>query len=99
MSDIPPKWAMDRARELAGLNRCLIGDAQVHYAFAAYIAQHESPPVDPLLIEAREAAATAAGARPWSSFCRDGSYDSTHAVQAALAGVKRGMELGRERAK
>lgn len=48
-----PQWAIRRAEELCGCN--FYGDAGgVAGAFARYIAQHEQPPVDPDVLEARQ---------------------------------------------
>ena len=55
---LPPEWAWDRAYELArGVNH--------NVAFARYIAEHETAPVDPLLIEALKELNAAATPGPW----------------------------------
>ena len=68
-------------------------------AFARYIAEHEEPPVDPLLLEAREIAASLAGDaayhRNWADNVRAGKYDAEDRVQGALAALKRGIEIGK----
>ena len=51
MDDIP-QWAMTRAGELAGKSLYFSTPIDIGKAFARYIAEHEQPPVDPLLIEA-----------------------------------------------
>lgn len=90
MSDIPD-WAKERARELVNA-RCVMdtyptGSVAPHnpaiYAFAQYIAEHEEPPVDPLLIEAQNLALE------WYS----DPYLHHDPLRAA---IKRGMELARE---
>lgn len=96
MSDIP-EWAVKRATDLTseamrdGSWLPIGGHASA--AFARYIAEHEEPPVDPLLIEAREIGATHC---PESADAfRDGLRDGHSSVKAILAALKRGMELGK----
>lgn len=64
MTDEIPQWAIERAAELACevatkpiYNADKVVNLHLDQAFASYIAKHEEPPVDPLLIEAREIAA------------------------------------------
>ncbi len=52
MSDTPPDWAFKRAQELRSKRGFTHLDA-----FAAYISEHEQPPVDRKLLCAREAMA------------------------------------------
>ncbi len=99
MSDTIPDWAIERAKDLrdAGFQR---GDKNYTHTFARYIAEHEEPPVDPLLIEAREIAARraqAVGEEAWSRRYLAGEYDGAVGVQCALRGLKRGVELEREK--
>ena len=93
-------WAMKRARELVEEvvpgNR-LFGvalDQAALKAFAAYIREHETEPVDPDLIEAREIVADKS-----NDDCTDiilsGRWDGYTIVIAALAALKRGRELER----
>lgn len=105
MADDIPDWARQRMLKLAGegADADLPWSKDVENAFARYIAQHEEPPVDPLLIEAREIAAKVVEKAEndgeeydWSRHCRSGSYDDRSDVQIALAALKRGMELERE---
>lgn len=111
MTDDIPQWAKWRACELAsdpddepwspnhlemsGLGR----------AFARYIAAHEEPPADPLLVEAREIAADVRRAQATdeqsmvagvSRTIREGKWDDHGLVTAAHRALKRGMELARE---
>lgn len=100
MSDIP-EWAVKRANDLTseamkdGSWLPIGGHASA--AFARYIAEHEEPPVDPLLIEARELAAqererSFRGERTPEEY-RSGAADGTPVMRLALAALKRGMEL------
>ena len=64
MTDEIPQWALERAAELANkemgedyLSPTSIAGTYVGTALARYIAQHEEPPVDPVLKDAREIAA------------------------------------------
>jgi len=105
MSDIP-EWAVKRATDLTseamkdGSWLPIGGHASA--AFARYIAEHEEPPVDPLLIEAREIAAAAIEAVPgeWSRHPPDsyraGEHDDEPGLKAIVTALKRGMELARE---
>ena len=83
------EWAMYSARL-----RCLA---------AELIAEHEQPPVDPLLIEARELAASerarAAIGQFTESEYRTGLADDTPIINLTLTALKRGIEIERERAK
>lgn len=99
--DTPPEWAIQRA--LAEL--CVGGQPVCHVVkgFARYIAEHEEPPVDPLLIEAREIVAGWYVQNPPKcrvlsnspEHIRDGKCDDRGEVRQALSALKRGMELGR----
>jgi hypothetical protein len=106
MSAAIPKWAYDEAAQ-----RCNTGNSnpltveqwKYHVSFnelAKCIAAHEEPPVDPLLIEAREIAAkfyieAGGGFKPNHSadVIRRGEGDQTIAFQCAFAALKRGIEL------
>lgn len=87
-----PQWARDRADEL-----CLRESSKDNWcsdAFARYIAAHEEPPVDPLLIEARKIAASQGRLTQLGVDCYlRGIRDDDEWVKAALAGLKRGIEL------
>lgn len=93
MSEIP-QWAKDKAVSL-GRHEAETGGFDFYascaacIALARYIAEHEEPPVDPLLVEAREIAANEVihGA--------DFHWRHTEAVAIALVALKRGIELSR----
>jgi hypothetical protein len=112
MADNVPEWAKQRACELANA----VGDWAVpvkwgqaqHYAlgqaFARYIAEHEEPPVDPLLIEAREIVAQwyadnpkMGGGTREPTRIRAGEIDAGAEVTQTIVALKRGMELAGER--
>lgn len=94
MSGDIPQWAIRRAEELR------VGSEFIHDTFARYIAAHEEPPVDPLLIEAREIVArfydTKEGLRHRAKLFRDGDYDNKPECVQALMALRRGMELSKE---
>ena len=107
MNDTTPKWAFDRAERMAS-DVCLAEDAHIldrgHWfkAFAAYIAEYEQPPVDPLMVAAREIVATTQHNWPDSPWhlnqvarLRVGAEDKSLVVMAAYEGIKRGMELAK----
>jgi hypothetical protein len=91
-----PRWAMDRAHELARAEQV---DAGYFEALTRYIAAHEEPPVDPLLVEAREIALKFALPGRMhgiaSAFVRKGAADDTDSVKAVLAALNRGIELAK----
>jgi hypothetical protein len=115
MSDIP-EWAVKRATDLTreamrdGSWLPIGGHASA--AFARYIAEHEEPPVDTLLIEARKLFAEdhrnglIALEHPLGScilmsgagegLILEGKYDHRREVSQYLAALKRGRELARE---
>jgi hypothetical protein len=118
---LPPDWAIERAQRLFMANEraweggvqhptiIINGGNSPGYAkcleFARYIAEHEPPPVDPLLIEARKVAASFAKPNAYISFSAGsasaertlaGTDDDSIFVQAVLEALKRGMELARE---
>lgn len=96
MSAPIPEWAIDLAHQLANAEvsnpRAVSTYSCHHLALARYIALNEEPPVDPLLIEARRVACGYISA-PMDEVL-EGGFDSTHVVNVALAGLKRGIELG-----
>lgn len=59
---LPPDWAIERARELIGMQfvddldriKDCPNEHPSSLAFARYIAQHEDPPIDPLVEALRE---------------------------------------------
>lgn len=101
-----PEWAKARVVELINATssqpnvRAIEVDWTDRYlsvplAFARYIAEHEEPPVDLLLIEAREIASTIRPA--FADDFRSGAVDATSTeVPVALAALRRGMELARK---
>lgn len=106
MSDEIPQWALERAAELAnkeagvtgGFTAAYMTEADLGRAFACYIAQHEEPPVDPMLIEAREIAAKhydEQGNSRAAKTCRGGYCDTTGTLQMIAEGLRRGIELGK----
>lgn len=99
-----PQWAKERAVELvntrtAGMMDYTASSVASHnpslVAFAAYIAAHEEPPVDPLLIEAREIAGAQIGGSAEVNI-RIGNHDRETLVQAVLTALRRGMELAKQ---
>lgn len=79
--------AKERVRHLPGVR-----------AFAEYIAEHEEAPTDPLLIEAREIVAKGWGEGAGAVLadeCRQGHQDNDSEVRMALAGLRRGIEIGK----
>lgn len=103
-----PEWAKVEAvkrlnEAAAGGHYKLPRDENSHSVLVAarLIAVHEEPPVDPLLIEARDIAASDYEARhpsasQWAGFCRDGWYDHDPEVVIALVALRRGIELAGE---
>jgi hypothetical protein len=94
MSDIP-KWAFARVSELTGKNK---SSMQVFEDFARYIAEHEKPPLEPLLEEARKvlcqwATDTFGPRSPIATNYSRGDNDGDSNSVLALAALKRGMEL------
>lgn len=92
MSDIP-EWAFDHAEVLYAEMAIGVIDEMPHRksfhakAFAKYISEHEEAPVDPLLIEAREIAASLA--REWlnetcADYYLDGDYDNDEVIKALV---------------
>ncbi len=106
MSDIP-EWAFEVAAERCNLNnrnQLPVENWKSQTAFnelAKTIATHEQQPVDPLLIEARKIATCARrkiGAGIHDGVARaieSGGWDDHSLVDAALAALHRGIELGK----
>lgn len=103
MIDTPPDWAFglldqlvaDESRDAEPASYTRVGRA-----FARYIARHEEPPVDPLLIEAREICAKVQeerGSPLHAQQLRDGDFDVHQGpmMLAAMAALRRGIELGK----
>lgn len=96
-----PSWAYDRLGELSptGHTPDLID------AFARYIAEHEEAPVDPCVVEGRKLVAETQHdwpEIPWhvgeAAETIAGNRDYTLVVQAAIEGVRRGIEIGKAQA-
>lgn len=116
MSDNIPQWAIKEAvlRLDAEHLAQFVDDRHPHMAspdpakyfpqvrvIARLIAAHEEPPVDPLLIEAREICAAVQEKRGfpiYASQFRDGGFDACHGpmMATAMAALRRGIELARE---
>ena len=100
--ELPPDWAIARAIELVAAANAVEGPMPTveavksgKYAgytiFAAYIAQHEQEPVDPLLLVAREICAATARmvlAPSEAHRFRDGIYDRSSALQFTLTKLR-----------
>lgn len=98
MADEIPMWAKQRACELANAERVTSSSSGPFFpadcmnspsmhAFARYIAEHEQPPVDPLLEHVQDFADQHGhnlSAMPWLR-------------GTLLAALRRGMELAKER--
>lgn len=98
--DMPPVWAIEKARALFEAEMATGVAGHANRAFARYIAQHEEPPVDPMLRRAREIANRAegdwledrgGGAMPDYT---GGHYDDHAPVRAALIALREGMGDG-----
>lgn len=105
MTDEIPQWALERAAELANkemgedyLSPTSIAGTYVGTALARYIAQHEEPPVGPMLIEARELAAKhyeQVGSYILADATRSGERDSLGLIKVIAEALRRGIELGK----
>lgn len=107
MSNDIPDWAMIKAHDLAYPDDVDWSDERKldhmvsvssDKAFARYIAEHEEPPVDPLLIEARGILAAHGEAMDYvdshAAAYREGAGDDREEMTIALAALRRGIELG-----
>lgn len=101
----PAFWAIKRVLDLCGLNpqerhaREAANDSPIIKAFARYIEDHEAPPPDPLLDEAREVIARcqeAMGMTNAAKAARLGKCDTQMSMRITLAALRRGIELGRQ---
>ena len=79
----PPEWAFARAQELRNKRGFTHLDA-----FAAYIAEHEQPPVDRKLLCAREAMAQACTLPESEGAYRRGSWDHAGALKQCLRAIE-----------
>ncbi len=111
MSQDIPQWALAQACEHLNAElkhngsplRYRMSEAAYNVpiiVLARYIAAHEEPPVDPLLLEAREIVArfydTKEGSRHRAKLFRDGDYDNEPECAQALTALRRGMELAKQ---
>jgi hypothetical protein len=94
------QWAYDRVRKIV--------DAQtkpgwhdehtpsgVAHAFARYVSEHESAPVDPLLIEARKLLADYAPPEWSREEIEAGCCDEQPGAVQLLSALRRGVEIGK----
>lgn len=85
----PPDWAFKRAQELRNKRGFTHLDA-----FAAYIAEHEQPPIDRKLLCAREAMARGYERQQWGSWLeeakkiRAGDYDGKPFLQDYVRAIE-----------
>ncbi len=105
MSEIP-QWALERARALRDEQMFPGNMCPMDNAFALYIAAHETPPVDPIMVKARLLVAETQHNWPDSPWHLNqvarliaGDEDKSLVVMAAYEGLRRGIELGREQSK
>ena len=94
MAEIP-EWAAKKAAELANASPVAIGisewnasDVKVYgiaEAFARYIAEHETAPVDPDVLAVREILFSWHSPSPGATEILNGKRDNDRAFQAALA--------------
>lgn len=99
VGNMPPDWAIERALAMSATGTKL-DDVKRHWpghatalAFARYIAEHEEPPVDPLLVEARQIAAPDYGTG--SEKIIRGERDNCSGVKIALQALRRGIEIAK----
>lgn len=103
MSEIP-QWAINEA-----LKRCGVDPTEIPFAdwrdrtyakavelFAAHIAEHEEPPVDPLLIEARKLVAASHRAPHLVEAALNGTGDGWESTALVLSALRRGIEIGKQ---
>lgn len=111
MSEIPD-WAIQRANTLYDAENPkngYVGD-NFRRAFGRYIAAHEEPPVDPLLIEARKLFLLDhnSGVDLWDSgvmlkdgagshLIMNGRFDLRPEIGKYMGALRRGIEIERER--
>ncbi len=91
-----PEWAFNRAKVLAKDEAFDGGYTRTHQAFARYIAEHEEPPVDPILLEARKIVAEHCLLETSKRCVMSGERDSWLSVKAAIDALKRGIEISEE---
>lgn len=100
--NLPADWAITKALELMGSATTLADVKRFPAGYpntirvASYIEQHKEPPVDPLLIEAREICAKwreTKGYAHGAAMYREGGYDDYSIMKVALAALRRGIEI------
>lgn len=79
----PPDWAFKRAQELRNKRGFTHLDA-----FAAYIAEHEQPPVDRKVLCAREAMAEGCTLPESEGAYRRGAWDNAGALKNCLRAIE-----------
>ncbi len=103
---LPPEWAMLKALSLMEYGGTPLSKVQdepnEHYevvAFARYISQHEEPPVDPDLLEARQIEYELCKAQDMHDpeQALRGEWDDNEGLKGVLKAIKRGRELERQR--
>lgn len=98
-----PEWALKMACEQSGIPWADYQHGPVAFntrrsieAHARTLAKYETPPVDPLLVEAREICARqyeGCGRHVMAKSFRSGGEDDNLHIQIALACLRRGAEL------
>lgn len=94
------KTAADMLDRMEALVRKIADKGQPHYGFPATLVEARAivaellVPVDPLLIEAREAIAAMPGRPYYSWHIRDGSQDDTPLVQGAYQALRHARARG-----
>lgn len=115
--ELPPDWAIEEAIKRANhlgiwdvkflKDRCKTNPAEVGPEMtilaARLIAQHEEPPVDPLVQIVRDIVADSwdaiGGHDDYAAFWREGAYDSDNQFSITMTALKRGIEIGKEQAR
>lgn len=88
-------WSFKRTEEIAPYGTPPV---EMRKLWAAYIAEHEQPPVDPLLLEARELVAShyeAGLCYVTAREVRAGERDTDNYLCGVVSGLRRGIELGK----
>lgn len=96
MADEIPQWAIERATAIRA--DAVADDLNWTETLARFVAAHEDPPVDPLLIEAREVVARhweTSGSPIEARLTRKGERDRTGMMGRVVEGVRRGMEIAK----
>jgi hypothetical protein len=92
-----PEWAKERVSALTVEERDKTGFAgSVRRAFERYVAEHEDPPVDPILVAAREIVSTTFNFPATKKALFDGKLDHWTSVKLTEAGIRRGLAMAKE---